>query len=181
MLSIRTHGRRRSTARGFTLVEILIVVIILGILAAIVIPQFTNASTDAKKSNMASQDQTCKSQIALYMLQHNDKPPALGTAGTDADWKPLTSATLVDGTELDAATAAADATATPVVLTYGPYLPQPPVNPLTGVSTLVAFTPGAPATAATTNGWEYDAATGEFHGCDTAGNMSDDGTNDITQ
>ena len=35
---------RKQSRKGFTLVEILIVVIILGILAAIVIPQFTNAS-----------------------------------------------------------------------------------------------------------------------------------------
>src|SRR5689334_18593447 len=42
----RTHMHRKP--RGFTLVEILIVVIILGILAAIVIPQFTNASNDAR-------------------------------------------------------------------------------------------------------------------------------------
>ena len=44
--------------RGFTLVEILIVVVILGILAAIVIPQFTEASTEAKLSSLCSDLQT---------------------------------------------------------------------------------------------------------------------------
>ena len=36
------HATRKNKAKGFTLVEILIVVVILGILAAIVVPQFTN-------------------------------------------------------------------------------------------------------------------------------------------
>ncbi len=67
MNAIRKH--RNS---GFTLVEILIVVIILGILAAIVIPQFTNASQDARRNSLMSQLQTVRSQIELYKLQHKD-------------------------------------------------------------------------------------------------------------
>src|SRR5438045_703545 len=71
--------QRLATSRksGFTLVEILIVVIILGILAAIVIPQFTNASTDARKASLVSQLQTLRSQIQLFKLQHNDILPDL--------------------------------------------------------------------------------------------------------
>ena len=63
-------------SRGFTLVEILIVVIILGILAAIVIPQFTNASTDAKNNSTSSTLQTLRGQIELFKIQHGDTPPA---------------------------------------------------------------------------------------------------------
>ena len=75
---------RRNIKRGFTLVEILIVVIILGILAAIVIPQFTNASQDARRSSLASTVQTVRSQIELYKLQHGDQLPDLTTAAWTA-------------------------------------------------------------------------------------------------
>ena len=61
--------------KAFTLVEILIVVIILGILAAIVIPQFTQASGEAKLSSLASDLQMVRSQMQLYYLQHNDTYP----------------------------------------------------------------------------------------------------------
>src|SRR5690606_21145974 len=53
----RMHARKM-VRKGFTLVEILIVVVILGILAAIVIPQFTNASESAQFSSTVSQLQT---------------------------------------------------------------------------------------------------------------------------
>jgi len=71
-------------SKAFTLVEILIVVIILGILAAIVIPQFTNASQDARKSSLVSQLQTLRSQIELFKLQHGDTLPDLLT-----NWDPF--------------------------------------------------------------------------------------------
>ena len=82
----------RTRKSGFTLVEILIVVIILGILAAIVIPQFTNASQDARKNSLTSQLQTIRSQIELYKLQHNDKLPNVVSA-TGANWNLLTQKT----------------------------------------------------------------------------------------
>src|SRR6185503_18332404 len=76
----------RRNRKGFTLIEILIVVIILGILAAIVIPQFTNASKEAKQSSLVTMVQSLRSQIALFKLQHNDYLPGqlalVGSGGT---------------------------------------------------------------------------------------------------
>lgn len=65
---MRTHIGN-PVRRAFTLIEILIVVVILGILAAIVIPQFTDASEEAMNSSLRSQLQTVRSQIELYNVQ----------------------------------------------------------------------------------------------------------------
>jgi general secretion pathway protein G len=136
---------QRSNNKGFTLVEILIVVIILGILAAIVIPQFSNASTDAKKNSLTSQLQTMRSQIELYKLQHNDQLPsklkADGLHGAvPDDWDQLTGQTDVTGT-----TAAATATQK-----FGPYLQQIPTNPLNGLTSLLSTTVDYPTLAGKT-------------------------------
>ncbi|MDG2021310.1 MAG: prepilin-type N-terminal cleavage/methylation domain-containing protein [Phycisphaerales bacterium] len=69
------NKRRNSLKRGFTLIEILIVVVILGILAAIIIPQFTDAAQDAGASSARSQLQTMRSQIELYRVQNNGATP----------------------------------------------------------------------------------------------------------
>lgn len=66
---------RSSRKTGFTLVEILIVVVILGILAAIVVPQFVNASDSAIKGALESQLQTISSQIELYRVQNGGAYP----------------------------------------------------------------------------------------------------------
>jgi general secretion pathway protein G len=95
--------RSHRSSRGFTLIEILIVVVILGILAAIVIPQFTDASQEAAASNLRSQLQTIRSQIELYNVQNPATPydPATPLA---TFWDPLV---------------------------QGNYLQAEPINPLT--------------------------------------------------
>jgi general secretion pathway protein G len=152
---------QRSNNKGFTLVEILIVVIILGILAAIVIPQFSNASTDAKKNSLTSQLQTMRSQMELYKLQHNDQLPSklkpAGPHGTDpADWDQLTGQTDVSGT-----TAAATA-----LQKFGPYLQQIPTNPLNGETTILSTATDYPvldgATATQATGFVLNNVTGKI-------------------
>ncbi len=57
---------RSSRSRAFTLVEILIVVVILGILAAIVIPQFTSASQEAARSSFVTSLKQLVTAAELY-------------------------------------------------------------------------------------------------------------------
>jgi general secretion pathway protein G len=142
--------------RGFTLVEILIVVVILGILAAIVIPQFTQASTEAKLNSLCSDLQTLRSQIELFKVQHNDEPPAsgnlTGSSGTlNTDFvEQMTYCTDIDGA--NNGSKSRDATHE-----YGPYLERVPENPFTNSDTVAAT-----ASAGTTDGWAYDNSTGEI-------------------
>jgi general secretion pathway protein G len=121
---------------AFTLVELLIVVIILGILAAVVIPQFSDASTDAKVSSLMTNLQTIRGQIDLYKLQHNGVVPVLATFSDQ-----MTKKTDVDGT--------VNATGK-----FGPYLQRIPNNPFTigGTGNDVTNTAAAPSKA-----WFYDA------------------------
>ncbi len=116
---------------GFTLVEILIVVVILGILAAIVIPQFTGASTEAKESALVSDLQSIRSQIELYKIQHNDTLPG---EIIDAATGNITAAT-----DVSFVTALASKTdqygnvdpggGDPAVYRFGPYMRTIPENP----------------------------------------------------
>ena len=131
--------------RAFTLVELLIVVIILGILAAVVIPQFSDASTETRMSSLAENLQIIRKQIDLYRQHHNANP---GQA-TIADQ--LTKKTDPDGT--------VNATGK-----YGPYLQRIPMNPFTVGGTGNDITNTA---AATTKAWFYDATTGVFKANDS--------------
>ncbi len=150
---------RSLKAKGFTLVEILIVVVILGILAAIVIPQFTSASEAAKASSLVTQLQSIRSQIELYQIQHNGDYPGVNAAGTGLIssanfWSDLTGKTNVAGVAATTGT------------TYGPYLQKPVINPFTDSSLVVGnnIATGIPNNAggSDANGFIYNPTTGQI-------------------
>ena len=80
--------RGRSALRrvtGFTLIEMLIVIVILGILAMIIIPQITVSTEDAKVSTLKSNLATMRSAVEFYYSQHaNTYPGAIKTDGSAA-------------------------------------------------------------------------------------------------
>jgi general secretion pathway protein G len=124
---------------GFTLVEILIVVVILGILAAIVIPQFTGASTEAKESALVSDLQSLRSQIELYKIQHNDILPG-EILNPDGSITPATAASFVN--TLCLKTDQYGNVGTAAEHRFGPYMKKLPVNPFSNAPDTVVTVAG---------------------------------------
>ena len=146
-------SRRRGCSGAFTLVEILLVVVILGVLAAIVIPQFSSATSEAHLNTLMGNLQTFRSQIQLYKVQHYDLLPGqtvIGGAVAEADF--------VDALTNDA--------------TYGSYVNKIPENLfISDAADRIAITcvnnPAAAAAPAGNEGtgWWFNAANGDFRAC----------------
>jgi general secretion pathway protein G len=141
----------KNTRQAFTLIEILIVVIILGILAAIIIPRFANASKDAKRAALSSQLNQIRAQIQLYIIEHGDnRPPNF----TGSNWTDLTTQTIYNGTN------------------RGPYLPNIPINTLNGFTNIVVVLTdpawGDPVVGANI-GYVYNSNNGFIWGTNTTG------------
>ncbi len=153
----RANTRKR---RGFTLVEVLIVVVILGILAATVLPQFSNASDDARESALVQDLQAWRSQLELYKFQHHGKYPGFG--GTSNDVRDG----MLKASKADHTTAAIGTAGYP----FGPYFSGSiPPNPFTGAKGIIlttdvpAYAPdesAADATSSEVAGWIYNPVTG---------------------
>ena len=63
--------------QGFTMLEVLITVTILGILATFAVPRFANATTLANTAKVASDLQTLDSAIAMYEMEKGESPKSL--------------------------------------------------------------------------------------------------------
>jgi prepilin-type N-terminal cleavage/methylation domain-containing protein len=152
----------RCTARAFTLVEILIVVVILAILAGVAIPQITGMTTVSRETNLKENLSKIRAHIQIYRNQHDGLPDA------DEFGDQMTKYTNFEGEVADFKD---------LDHRYGPYLEQMPPNPVTKDKTVRAATaadqhhPPGDADA----GWWYNEVTGEFYADLTDGHVDQDG------
>ena len=136
---------------AFTLVEVLIVVVILAILAAAVLPQFTDLSAEARNSTSLYNLNNLRSQIGVYRAQHGGLNP------TGADAAAIT-AQLVGKTNADGTI-----TGTP---TFGPYLQSIPNNPATiepAKQNLLKVVTTDPTANDADFGWIYNKTNGNIY------------------
>ena len=167
---------RRRKSFAFTLVELLIVVIIIGILAAIALPQFSDSAATAKISALDANLATARNAIELYFVQHNSvyagviKQHKAGVAAAadhasveDAFIKQLTMFSDVSGNTAD--------TLDKATYPFGPYLKKGiPANPLPATNAIAHETEVAVAVvngpltadADPVKGWKYSSSTGVF-------------------
>jgi len=141
------NARTRRTV-GFTLLEIMIVVAIMGLLAAVAIPQFTSNKEEGRAAAMTSNLAVLRTAIDSYWSQHDTFPGPTAVNFSDQLLKKTNKAGVVGTT---------------AAFGYGPYLRMGvlPTNPFTNNTTvkIVATMPTAPSG---TEAWIYATSTGEI-------------------
>ena len=177
-----------ASEKGFTLIELLIVVVILGILAAVVIPQLSGATGDAKVESLKTNLARMRTAIDLYKQDHGVYPgaalatgascPGTGTAGTGAA---RSAAAFASQLTMYTNAAGQACSTTDSTYKYGPYIKATalgtagiPKNPITNANAVIfPATSGnltlTSANAAGTGGWLYDELTGKFIADDNTG------------
>ena len=174
----RGHERDRiGGSGGFTLLEMLIAVVILGILAMVIVPQFSASSTDAKVSAAKADLSALRSAVENYYQQHNSAYP--GAVTEDGNATAITDPTQCATAFTDQLTkysqgnglVNADSAKLTAPL-YGPYVKGStlPVNPFNNLNTVVCDTTTTDVTARTANnayGWKFYSQTGSFIAADS--------------
>jgi len=145
-------------AKGFTLVELMLVVAILGILGALVLPVYQGHAAEAKVSSSKSNLHAIRAQIELYKMQHGgDLPGYISGTGVNEATVPdqFTMTTAADGTP------SGTKNATDPFL-YGPYLVKVPTNPFNDKSYIAYSTDFATDAGVVDSGWLYNRTTGQI-------------------
>ena len=146
-------------SHGFTLVELLIVVTILGILAGVILPSISARSGEAQEAQVRASLKAIREAISRYHAEHDGVYPGYPPGGGSATQARLRRH-LYEQSKKGGQSDAIGSLTHP----YGPYLRYPvAVNPLNGQSNVRMIADGAALPAPNDGrGWIYKAQTGEF-------------------
>ena len=159
--------------KAFTLVEILIVVVLLGLLAAIVIPAFGEGTMSARASALTQDLRILQRFILIYKCQHLEVAPGYLNGNTSST--PTESSFVNQATQSSTSTGQTAAVGTSGY-NRGPYLAKIPTNPVNSLNTVQILEDSSPfpGNADDSHGWIYKPATGEIRsdctGTDAGGN-----------
>jgi general secretion pathway protein G len=141
---LRPCHRDDDASSGFTLIEILVVVVILGILAAVIVPQITTASEQSEDHALKTTLNRVRQQLQVYRQHHR------------GDWPQDFVRQMTRRTNHAGETPAGDAQGSPAQYPFGPYLRHAPVNPATGGNSITTSDDVGAAD------WYYNPQTGTF-------------------
>ena len=159
---------------GFTLIEMLIVIIILGILAMVIIPQISVSTEDAKVSTLKGSLSGLRSALEVYYAQHSNKYPGM-TKSTDGttnnDIGVAASSMRLQLTQYSNSSGKV-ATVKDGTFKYGPYvkgvsLPSNPFNEKTQVVCDATTSIAAARAPDSGYGWKYHFNTGVLYAADS--------------
>ncbi len=140
--------------RAFTLVEILIVVVIIAILAAIAVPKLSSAAQLSRENSVKADLQYMRTEIAVYESQHGDVFPGGGSSGANT----LFAQQMTGYTDASGDVQPQGQPVPPY--NFGPYLTNIPINPLTGFKTVEILPANASPQPDNNYGWIYQPSTG---------------------
>jgi len=74
--------RKERKMRGFTLVELLIVLLVLGVLIGLAVPRYLASVEESKKTTFCSNVRSIMSALEMYRINEGEQYPATGSALT---------------------------------------------------------------------------------------------------
>jgi prepilin-type N-terminal cleavage/methylation domain-containing protein len=146
--SVRSRSAPPPSRRGFTLIEVLMVVTALAIIAGIVVPQVTSVMDDARNAALLKDLREFTFAIERYRMDHNGGAPDLIQ---DEKLIQLLQTTDADGNVGNGPQ-----------YSYGPYLLTVPRNALNGVTRVFRVNSAPPSNLTSRVGWVYHPASGQI-------------------
>jgi prepilin-type N-terminal cleavage/methylation domain-containing protein len=69
--------KRLSDRRGFTLIELVMIIVVIGILAAVAVPKYANLSSDAERATCHGKQGAIHAAVAIYYAAHRELPDSM--------------------------------------------------------------------------------------------------------